>query len=144
MWYVAPKFKIQLVSCELSPKFLLRISIFECICSIDAYIFWVSFSSVLFYYFSSTFLDLYAQVFGLSIFQRTFFSLFSGCKPYTIYWSSDPHLKQLFWLLLLCLLPLLFCELKYELKYILSFTFLFCLKQFSVEWEPQQWVRFIE
>ena len=77
MWHVPSKSKIQLVSCEMSPKYFLGIYLSRDIRAIGAYIFWDSFCYVLFSDFLSTFVDLYAQCFGLSIFQRTF-SEFSG------------------------------------------------------------------
>ena len=39
VWQVAPESKIQLVSFELSTKYLLGISTLEYVCDIDAYIF---------------------------------------------------------------------------------------------------------
>ena len=42
MWHVAPESKIQLINCELSPKFLLGNSSLPDIRAIDAYIFWSS------------------------------------------------------------------------------------------------------
>ena len=40
MWHVAPESKIQLVNCELSPKFPLGHLLLPDIRAIDAYIFW--------------------------------------------------------------------------------------------------------
>ena len=48
MWQVAPESKIQLVSCEMSPKYLLVISMLVYIHAIDSYIFCDSLSSVIF------------------------------------------------------------------------------------------------
>ena len=78
MWHVALESKIQLDSFELSPKFHRKLSLFEDICSIDAYIFLESFVSILFSDDLSNFVNLYAQVFDLYIFHQTFFSEFSG------------------------------------------------------------------
>ena len=48
MWKVIHESKIQLVSCEISPKYLLGLSMLEEIRAIDAYIFCDSFHSVFF------------------------------------------------------------------------------------------------
>ena len=66
---VAPESKIQLVSCDLYPKFLLGISTLEYIHAIDAYILCASLLSVLFSNVLSIFFNLYAQFLGFSVFQ---------------------------------------------------------------------------
>ena len=88
IWHVDPESTIQLVNCELSPKFLLRHSSLTDICAIDAYIFW-----------SLIFLSLLHSWLRFSIKHTCFccFSLsFGGFGYFAIRWSSDPHLKH-FW-----------------------------------------------
>ena len=86
MWHVSPESKIQLVNCELSPKFPLGHSSLLYMRAIYAYIFW----SLLFL------LLLHARL-PLS-FKRTClfrFSLsFGGFVNFEIRLSSDPHQKH--------------------------------------------------
>ena len=51
IWHISPESKIQLVYCELSPKFLLEHSSLSDIRAIDSYIFRSSFFSLLSHYF---------------------------------------------------------------------------------------------
>ena len=69
MLQVAPEYKIQLVSCELSSSFIIGLYTFEDIYVIDAYIFCESLFSVLFSGVLSILFDLYAQVLEFSVFQ---------------------------------------------------------------------------
>ena len=79
MWQVAPESKIQLVSCELYPKYLLELSSLEYIRAIDAYIFCESFCSVLLYKVLSIFFNLYKRFWRFLVFM---WSLFSGSLNY--------------------------------------------------------------
>ena len=74
MWQVAPESKIQLVSCKLSPKFLLGLYELEYIYAIDTYIVCYSLWYVLFSDVLYIFVDLYARVLGFSVFQWNFYS----------------------------------------------------------------------
>ena len=60
MLQVAPESKTQLISCEMSPKYLLELSALEDVRSKDTYIFCNSLWSVLFSIVLSIFIDLYA------------------------------------------------------------------------------------
>ena len=68
MWQVAPESKIQLVSCKLSPKYLIGLSALEEICATDAYILRDSFCHVMFDGALYIFVNLYARVLGFSVF----------------------------------------------------------------------------
>ena len=144
MWQVALESKIQLVSYELSPKYILGVSTLEDIRAIDAYIFWDLFCSKFLSYALYIYFYLYVQVFGLYVFQKTLFSIFPGPGKSVIQWSSDPHLKHLFGFILLCSVHLLLGlrELKYELNFLFPFPFLCCLKKISVGCDPPQWLHF--
>ena len=72
MWQVAPEYKIQLVSCKVSPKYLLEISALEEIGSIDAYIFCELFCSVLLSDVLSIF-SICTDEFMIYLFQLNFF-----------------------------------------------------------------------
>ena len=74
MWQVAHKSKIQLVCCELSPKYLLGISALKYICAIESYIFCDSLWSVIFFNVLPIFVDLCARVLVFSMFQWTLLS----------------------------------------------------------------------
>ena len=107
MWQVTPEYKIQLVSCDLSPKYILRIYVLKYIHSIDAYIlcgllWYLLLSNVL-----SVFFDLYAQVLGFSVFQLIFLSEVSGFGKFARKLFSNPHLKHVFGFQPLCSLQLL-------------------------------------
>ena len=140
VWQVAPESKIQLVSCELSPKYLLGISALEDISAIDVYIFCDSIWYVMFYDVLSIFVNLYALVLGFSVFQWTFLSKVYGFRKFAMKLSSDPHLKHVFcfWPLRSLQFLLDLCELKGGFLY--PFYFLCCLKHFSVGCEPPQWL----
>ena len=88
------------------------------------------------------FIDLYAQFLGFSMLQWTCLYKVSGFGKFVIKWSSNTHLKHLFYFWPLRLLHLLLelRELKGSLLY--TFYFLCCLKYFSVECEPPQWLHF--
>ena len=96
MWQVAPESKIQLFSCELSPKFILGLSALLDIRAIDVYIFCDSISYALFPYVLYIFVDLYAQVLGFFMFQWTLLSKLSSSGNCVLKWSPDPHLKHVF------------------------------------------------
>ena len=132
MWKISPESKIQLFSCELSPKYLLGLSIFEDIHAIDAYIFCDSFCLIFLSDFFYIFFDAHAQVFVFSVFQITLFYEFSSLGKSAIQWYSDPHLKHAFVFRLLRLVHLFLRlrEFKDELYLLLPFTFICCLKQF--------------
>ena len=86
MWHVAPESKIQLVNCELSPKFSLGRSSLLYMRAIDAYIFW----SLLFYLLSHARLPFSFE----RTFFRSFLLSFGGFGHFTIRGCSDPHLKH--------------------------------------------------
>ena len=132
MWQVAPESKIQLVSCELSQKSLLGMSILENIYAIDAYILCDSFLSVLLSNVLSIFVDMYERVLGFYVFQWTLFSELSGFLQFVMKWSSAPHLKYVFGFQPLRSVRLLLdlCELKDG--FLLNFSFLCCLKNFQL------------
>ena len=96
MWHVAPESKIQLVNCELSPKFSLGNSSLPNNCAIDAYIFW----SLLFSPLEHARLPF--------LFKRTYFWRFSiyfgGFGHFAIMWYSDTHLKHFRGVRYVCLL----------------------------------------
>ena len=58
---VSPESKIQFISCELSPKYLLGISTLEDICAIDAYILCDLFCSIILSDYLFIFVNFYAQ-----------------------------------------------------------------------------------
>ena len=86
MWCVAPESKIQLVNCELSPKFPLgHLSLLD-MHVIYAYIFW-----------SLLFMFLLSERLPCSLNCTCFhhFSLYFGVfGHFSIRWSSDQHLKH--------------------------------------------------
>ena len=96
MWKVSPEYKIQLVSCELSPKYIPVTSSLEDIHAIYVYILCDSLWSVLLSDVLSIFIDLYAQFLGFSVFQWNLFSKISGFRQFAIKWSSYPHLNHIF------------------------------------------------
>ena len=102
MWQVAPKYKPQLVRCELSPKSLLGIYALEKTCSIDLYIFSDFLWSILFSKSLSIFVNLYARDLVFSMFQWTFLSEVYGFGKFVMKWSSNPHLKHVFGFWPLC------------------------------------------
>ena len=114
MWQVVPESKAQLVSCKMSPEYLLEISTLENICAIYVYIFCDSVWSVLFYDILSIVVNLYARVLGFSVFQWNFLFKVSGFGKFAIKWSSNPHLKHVFsfWPLHSLHLLLELCEFK--------------------------------
>ena len=62
MLQVAPESKIQLISCELSPKYILGLYALEDIRAIDVYIFCEFLSYALFSNVLSISIDMYARV----------------------------------------------------------------------------------
>ena len=102
MWQVAPKYKFQLVSCELSPKSLLGIYALGKIRSIDLYIFCDFLWSILFSKYLSIFVNLYARVLVFSMFQWNILSEVYGFGKIVMKWSSNPHLKHVFGFWPLC------------------------------------------
>ena len=147
MWQVAPESKFQLVSCKLSPKYLLVIYALEYMRAIDTYIFCDSIWYVLFSDALYIFVDLYSRVLGSSVFQVTFFSKVSGFGKIAMKWSSGPHLQHVFSFHPLRSVQLLLelCEFKGGLLLLLSF--LCCLNHFLFGCEPPQrmhldWAKF--
>ena len=96
MWKFAPESKIQLVSCNMSPKYVLGMSALEVIYTIDAYILCGLLWYVLFSWVSSIFLYLYARILGFSVLQWTFFHKVSGIGEFEMKWSYYLHLKHVF------------------------------------------------
>ena len=135
MLQVTPDYKIQLVSCKLSPKSSLGLYTLEDIHDIYAYIFCDCFCSVILLDSLSIFINLYAKVFGFSASQWTLFSEFSGFRKSVIQWSSDTYLKRIFgfWLLRSVRLFLGLSELKDDLSFFWPFSFIFCLKIFQLD-----------
>ena len=86
MWHVDPESKIQLVNCELSPKFPLGHFLLPDIRAIYAYIFW----SMLTFPLSHARLPF---SFKRTCF-RHFLFYFGGFGHFAIRWSLDPHLKH--------------------------------------------------
>ena len=140
MWKIAPESKIQLVSCKMSPYFLLGISALVDTRTIDVYIFCDSLPSVLFCDVLFILFDLYARVLGFSVFQWKFLSRVSSFGQFSMKWSSDTHLKHVFgfqklrslrYLLELCVL---------KVGFLYPYLCICCLKTFSVGCEPPQWL----
>ena len=130
MWEVSPKYKIQLVSCDLSSQYLLGVSALEYICAIDGYTFCELLSYVVFSDVLSIFVNIYAWVIFFSIFQQTFLSEVSGFRKFTIKWSSDPHLKGIFAFWPLCSARLLLYLRELKGDFLWKSCFPFCLKHF--------------
>ena len=133
MWQVAPDSKIQLVSCEMSPKYLLYISAKEWIRAIYVYIICYLIWSVLCFSVLSIFVDIYAPVLGFYVFQWNFLFKIPCCEIFLTKLSSYPHLKRAFGLLALRSIRLLL-ELR-KLKDILFLPFSFFMltkKKFSL------------
>ena len=125
-WQVAPESKIQFISCEISPKYLLGIFMLEDIRAIDTYISVTCFflySCPIIYIF---FVDLYAQVFFFNSFQWNIFSEFYGFREYVIQWSSYPHPNNVFGFQFLRSVRLFLGlhELKDELNLLFIFSFI--------------------
>ena len=148
---VAPESKIQLVSCEISPKSLLEISTLEYIRAIDAYIFCDPFHSIILFDSLYIFIDMHAQVLKFSAFQCTLIYDFSGFGKSAIQWSSDPHLKHVFGFRLLrsvrSFLKLReLCELKNESNFLLTSQFLWYVFSpvgcYYPKWLHIEWSRF--
>ena len=95
IWQVAPESKIQLVSCDMSPHYILGISALKDIRAIDAYIFIDWLWSVLFFEVLSIFVNMYAQVLGFYLFHWNLLFEMSCFEQLAIKWSSDPHLKHI-------------------------------------------------
>ena len=95
VWQVAPDSKIWLVSCELSPKYLIGISTLEYICAIDMNIHYHKFLYTYlrcFIYFRQSLCTIF-RIFHVPM---NFLFHFSGFRLFAIQWSSDPHLKHIF------------------------------------------------
>ena len=107
MWQVAPESKIQLVSCDMSPWFLLGFSVLEDICVIFTYIFYDSLSSVLFSDVLYIFVNMHTQFLGFYMFKWIFLSEVSSFGNYSMKRSSDPHLKHIFGLLTVTFIALI-------------------------------------
>ena len=125
--------KTQLGSCDISPKYLLGLYTLEDICVIDAFILCDSFflySCLIIYLFSR----LVHISFWLFRIPANSFTEFYGFENSAIHWSSNPHLKHIFGILFLSPVNLFLGlhELKNELILLLPFTFICCLKHFSV------------
>ena len=95
VWQVAPDSKIQLVSCKLSPEYLLGIYALEDICDIDVYFLFDYFYFSLFSDVLFIFVDLYAWVLWISAFQFNLFSKVSGFRPFEMKLSSNPHMTHI-------------------------------------------------
>ena len=96
MWQVAPESKIQLISCELYPKYLIGLSALKYICAIDTYIFCDSLLSVLFNNVSSICVYIYAQVLRFPIIEWTFLSKVYDFGQFVMKWSSNLNLNLVF------------------------------------------------
>ena len=134
MLQVAPESKIQLISCELSPKYILGLYALEDIRAIDVYIFCEFLSYALFSNVLSISIDMYARVSDSLVFWWNFLSEVSSSRKFAIKWSSGPHLKDAFGFRPLRLLRLLleFCGLKGG--FLETFSFLLCLNFLGWVW----------
>ena len=107
MWQVVPESKIQLVSCELSPKYLLGLSTLEGIHAIGVYILCDLCHSVLFSDYLYFFFDLNAQVLSFTRSSELYFTtylvsdnLWSSDHPIYIwisYLAFDCSVQYVFW-----------------------------------------------
>ena len=140
MWQVAPDSKIQLVSCEMSPKDLLYISAKEWIRAVYVYIICYLIWSVLCFSVLSIFVDIYAPVLGFYVFQWDFLFKIPCCEIFLTKLSSYPHLKRAFGLLALRSIRLLLELRKLKDILFLPFSFLCWPKKNSVWCKPPQWL----
>ena len=117
---IAPEYKIQLVNCKLSRKYLLGFLSLPDIRAIDVYILW-----------SSLFSPLSRERLTFSL-KRTCFCCFSlsfgGFGHFAIRWSSDPYLKHFRDVRSVCLLS------EAPTTRSFSFYFLILLKHVSAKW----------
>ena len=133
IWQVSSEYKIQLVNCELSPRYLTYFLSLPDICAIDAYIFWLLSLSPFSYYFWD------AQL-PLSLKRTCFRSFLLSLGVFgnlAIRLSTDPHLKQFQGV------RSVHCLYKSPAARAFSLSFIVLLKHFSEEWlAPPQKVHF--